>query len=97
MKMEMNHNSYDETLMPLLNAYRFNHLNIRTLIPVTEFFIFSKLDIPNSVKCIQEQEQYKNGCIFTLSGGSSGGQIFLFHTAVSSNEIRRRLALKAFL
>lgn len=92
--MENNESEYDESLTLLLVENGFNHKNIRNLTPVTRVYSFAQ-NIPAAVNMLKEQ--FKDGCIFSLSSGRRNNMFFVYHTPVSPDEIRRRLELKAFL
>lgn len=95
----MSEAEYDESLMPLLIKNRFNPKNISKLMHIAPGYL-------SLVYCFQQnilaavnmlKEQFKDGCIFTLPSGRRNNMFFVYHTIATSNEIRRRLDLKAFL
>lgn len=91
---------YDESLQQLLVANGFNHKNITNLTssPLTRYTtgVNNVLDFIAHIRLVFKND-LKESCIFKLSSGRRDGKCFLFHTNLSSNEIRRRLELKAFL
>lgn len=54
-------------------------------------------DVATTVK--EMQQRYGSGCIFTLPGNIGIGpwSDYVFYTPLSSDEIRRRVAMRAFL
>lgn len=95
--MKNNEAEYDKSLTALLVEYGFNHKNIAELIPITRFSYLNRSRIANSIDSMKNEFQFKEGCMFALSSGRRNGMFFLYHTIVSSEEIRRRLELIAFL
>lgn len=91
----MSEAEYDETLTSLLLEHGFDYKNIYNLaIPVSRFYS-SLHNLYMTINAIKRN--LKGGCIFKLSSERENNMFFVFYTAVSSNEIRRRLKLKAFL
>jgi urease gamma subunit len=96
-RLKMNEVEYDESLTALLVEHGFNHKNISELIPITRFSYLNRSRIISSIDSMKNEFQFKEGCMFALSSGRRNNMFFLYHTIVSSEEIRRRLELIAFL
>ena len=87
---------YDESLRELLLLNGFTHKNI---LDICKSGVIS-CEVHHS-KILSAAEDFKkthkSGCIFSLPGSRRDGMIYVYYSPMSSDEIRRTIALKVFL
>jgi hypothetical protein len=90
---------YDPDLTQLLIDNRFTCENMVDICPPPDsiVWIMHRNEKMNFVNAMQDCKQDQVGCIFTFPGNRRDGMMYVYYSTYTADEIRRIIALKAFL
>ena len=97
--MGKNELRYDKSLNQFLTDNGFTYHQMTPLLPVDKSWVWAvRADEKTEVIINKVSEMFPNGgCIFTLPGDQKDWPEYVYWTRLMPEEIRRRVAMKAFL